>query len=283
MSRDDFDLGDFGDFEEPSFPEEEFLPPEEAPAPRAQRNVAFLAVAALLVLLFLLGLGGVATLIIRQNEEALAYTQTVGAIYQTNTAVAMIAQATATAKAWTPTPSPTPTPTETPTPTPTETPTETPTPSETPTPDVAGTETAAALTATAMGSLQAADQTATAAANAALTLTAQPPFDETGTFTAMETANAIASGTFAVGTGTQVAVGVSATPGEETVPPVVTVTAPPGDFTPARPTVTALSGTGFFEDVAAGKASPGSLAVVGFAALGLVGVIVAARRLRVKG
>ena len=40
--------------------------------------------------------------------------------------------------------------------------------------------------------------------------------------------------------------------------------------------------TGLYEDIAQGKATPGNLAFVGFAAIGLVGVIVAARRMRVK-
>ncbi|MHB8625718.1 MAG: hypothetical protein ACYDBJ_11260 [Aggregatilineales bacterium] len=43
-----------------------------------------------------------------------------------------------------------------------------------------------------------------------------------------------------------------------------------------------LPTSGLYEDLAGGKASPGSLALVGVAAIGLVGVIVAARRLRVK-
>lgn len=40
--------------------------------------------------------------------------------------------------------------------------------------------------------------------------------------------------------------------------------------------------TGLYEDLASGKANPGSLTLVGVAAIGLVGVIVVARRLRVK-
>ena len=40
--------------------------------------------------------------------------------------------------------------------------------------------------------------------------------------------------------------------------------------------------TGLYEDLAAGRAAPGSLALLGLAAIGLVGLIVAARRLRVK-
>jgi hypothetical protein len=35
MSKDDFDMGDFEDFEEPSFPEDrELLPPETTPSAR---------------------------------------------------------------------------------------------------------------------------------------------------------------------------------------------------------------------------------------------------------
>lgn len=45
---------------------------------------------------------------------------------------------------------------------------------------------------------------------------------------------------------------------------------------------TPLPTTGLYEDLASGNVAPASLALIGVAALGLVGVIVAARRLRVK-
>src|SRR5262245_39238868 len=115
MSRDDFDLDDFGDFEEPSFPEEEeFLPPEQVPPERPQRNTAFLIIAVLLVLVFLIGLGVTAKVIIDNNEDQLHRQQTIDAVFQTNTAVGIALFGTQTAKAWTPTPSPTATFTDTP-------------------------------------------------------------------------------------------------------------------------------------------------------------------------
>ncbi len=45
---------------------------------------------------------------------------------------------------------------------------------------------------------------------------------------------------------------------------------------------TQIAKTGLYEDLAAGRAAPGSLALLGLVAIGLVGLIVAARRLRVK-
>jgi hypothetical protein len=276
MSRDDFDLGDFGDIEEPSFPEDEFLPPEEAPVARPQRNVVFLVIAILLVLLFLFGLFGITSLVISNQATLAAYTQTAGAVYLTNTAVAVALNATNTANAWTKTPTPTQTPTDTATPTPTET--FTPSPTETPTPtiDVEATNNAATQTAQAALEMRVIDITNTAAAqetimamtNEAATLTAAAASPGVGgpVSPADQTLTAIALTSAA---GTRIALGVSATSPFETAKPTITGTKK-------------LAGTGFFDDVATGKANPSSLAVVGFAALGLVGVIVVARRLRVK-
>jgi hypothetical protein len=276
MSRDDFDLGDFGDIEEPSFPEDEFLPPEEAPVARPQRNVVFLVIAILLVLLFLFGLFGITSLVISNQATLAAYTQTAGAVYLTNTAVAVALNATNTANAWTKTPTPTQTPTDTPTPTPTET--FTPSPTETPTPtiDVEATNTSLTMTAQAALEMRVIDITNTAVAqetllamtNVAATLTAQfgsggavPPEQQTQTAIALLT-QAAQTGTIIVQLPT-------------TVSPFETAK-------PTRIQPTKLPNGGFFDDVSTGKASPSSLAVVGFAALGLVGVIVVARRLRVR-
>jgi hypothetical protein len=87
----------------------------------------------------------------------------------------------------------------------------------------------------------------------------------------METANALATQAFESGT----PLAVTATPAAGTLPAVSVTPGTPGPTATKR-----LPQGGFFDDVAAGRASPNSLAVVGFAALVLVGIIVAARRLR---
>src|ERR1041385_5277407 len=112
MSRDDFDLGDFGDLEEPSFPDDDsnLLPPDTPPE-RPPRNTTFLLVAVALVVIFLLGLGGIALFVIGQQGQQLAYNETSTAIAATNNFVGTAIAATATAKSWTATPTSTDTPT----------------------------------------------------------------------------------------------------------------------------------------------------------------------------
>ncbi len=288
MSRDEFDLGDFGDLEEPSsfLPSEEdaeFLPPDTGPSERPPRNTTFLIIAIILVLLFLGALGGIAFLVIKGGDDAAKTQQTAVAIYATNTQVQAWINGTATAKSYTATPTPTSTPTETPTFTPTNTPTNTPTDTPAPTIDVAGTQAAQTQQALIGGTPSDAELTATEAAqqtlNAANTLAAGGG----PTFTP-GTGGAIGSGTptqeapgspqppITATTGTQVAVAGSKTPPGGTKVSVQVLPA----------TATALAHTGFFEDLAGGTASPSSLAVVGLAAFGLVGLIVAARRFRVR-
>jgi len=247
MDRDDFDLGDFGDLEEPSFPDDDsnLLPPDSPSGGRAPRNTTFLIVAVALVVIVLLGLAGIAIFVIGNGTQQLAFQQTSTTIAMTNEYVGTAIAATATAKSWTATPTPTETPTDTPTATLTPTETETPTPTPTETVDVGATNDA--LTAAAVISPD--DMTATAAGF--LTQTA-----EAGGGTATETP------TECVGCGGP----VTAT-GLAQVPTV---------------TVTALAGTGLFDDMAGGSATPGNLALFGFAALGLVGIIFGARRMRVK-
>src|SRR6185503_5391465 len=105
MSRDDFDLGDFGDLEEPSFPDDDsnLLPPEAAPE-RPPRNTTFLIVAVALVIIFLLGLAGIALAIISGQGEADKREQTRVAIELTNQYVGTAIAGTATAKSYSPTP-----------------------------------------------------------------------------------------------------------------------------------------------------------------------------------
>jgi cytoskeletal protein RodZ len=243
MSRDDFDLDDFGDLEEPSFPEDnaDFLPPDNMPPERPPRNTTFLLIAVVLVVLFLLGLGIVAFVVFNTRGTQVAYEQTSTSIGATNAAVETAIHATETAKAWTATPSPTPTFTPTETPTPTDTPTETPIPTETPTVD----ETLLALQLT---------QTKQAFDALQITMTCQAGGCTTGLPTITEQA-----ATF--------------TPSATLVPGVTPSITP-------TPSATALPRGGFFEDLQGGN--PGSLALVGFAAIALVGVIFASRKLRIQ-
>jgi hypothetical protein len=90
------------------------------------------------------------------------------------------------------------------------------------------------------------------------------PAELTGTFVSMQQTNTAATLT-AVGGNPTSTVFVEGTPGPT-----------------KRATSTALANTGLFDAFSDGSASPGNLAIVVIAALGLVGVIVAARRLRVK-
>src|SRR5258707_5009138 len=103
MSRDDFDLRDFGEMDEPSFPADdaEFLPPDSAPSGGgAPRNTTFLIVAVVLVIVFILGLAGIALVIINQQQTQIAYNQTATIIALTNNYVQTAIHATETAKAW---------------------------------------------------------------------------------------------------------------------------------------------------------------------------------------
>jgi hypothetical protein len=275
MSRDDFDLDDFDEFEEPGFPEEDeaFLPPEETPSERPRRNTTFLIVATILVLVFILALGGATLYIIGSNERERERLLTIEAIYKTNTAVAIAINATETAKAWTATPSNTPTPTETPTPTPSDTPSPTPSPSETPTLD-AGVLSLTPGTPATIPPLSDADLTGTQAAmdqtNAEATRLAESGATIDPTLAAQMTQDALNL------TQTQIALELTLTAAAGS-----TV----GDLTPGPTAIsspTELADTGLFEDLAGGAGAPNSLAVVGFAALGLVSLIVVARRLRIK-
>jgi hypothetical protein len=255
---------------------ERVQPSAARPGPRL-----WTAVAALLVFIVLISLGGIAALVTQSNEESLKREQTIVAIQQTNTSVISFVHATETSKAWTATSSPTVTPTNTET----VTPSETPTPSTIPIIDVPGTQTAEAETSVAISSPKAIDQTDTAVAQPTANafasetipvLTAgapSPAVDLSGSATALEQTNIVATLTLLPPGGSEQPV--------VTLPPVTVVA---GGFTPEVATATkkSIPGTGFFEDVASGKAGPGSLALVALAALVLVGVIVAARRLRVR-
>src|SRR5258708_1184200 len=242
MSRDDFDMGSFGDLEEPSFSDNEadFLPPD-TPSPRGTppRNTTFLIVAVALVVIFILGLVGIALFAISNSNQQAAYDATAAAIKSTNDFVSTAIHATETAKAWSPTPTPTDTLTPTPTDTPTETPTDTPVVTDTPTQD--DTATALALTAAVD------DMTSTA-------VSMQPTND----------AATIAAG------------GKASTAVPPTAAIAVKETATPS------PTPGKVPNTGFFDDLAGGRASANSLALFAIMALGLVSVIFTVRRLRVQ-
>jgi cytoskeletal protein RodZ len=230
MSRDDFDLGDFGDLEEPSFPDDDsnLLPPDTPPE-RPPRNTTFLIVAVALVVIFLLGLAGIAIAVLNNSTNEGIRQQTEAAIVATNQFVGTAIAGTATAKSWTATPSPTDTPTNTPTET--ATPTSTETPTETP--------------------------TATFDESIAMTQTAD----------ANNTATALAGGVAVVESPTCEA----PCGGAFTATPIVTL-APSAQIVPS---------TGFFDGTNS-NASPNNLALFGLMAIGLVGIIFGARRLRVK-
>jgi len=307
MSRYEFDLGDFGDLDESSsFPTEEdaeFLPPDNmgGPSERPPRNTTFLIIAIVLVLLFLGALGGIAALVLNQSEIQRQTSGTAQAVLATNTQVQAFIFATQTAKAWTKTPTPTSTPTDTPTPTPTNTPTETPTNTPSPTVDVAGTQTQIALN---ILTLQPSDLTATEnaiqtenAVNTQIASGGGPTPTVEGGIGGADTATPGTPGTGTGpitatspgGSGTAIGFGQSATPTPANVTPLgptatgqqVNVNITVGAKT-ATAIATSLAHTGFFDDIAGGKASPSSLAVVGLAAFGLVGLIFVARRFRVR-
>src|SRR5579859_7255416 len=106
MSRDEFDLGDFGD--EPSFPEDEaFLPPDTPPAGRSPRNSTFVILAVALVVIFLLGLGAIVISILVGRPGDIAFSGTSTSVKLTNDAVMFQLTATSIALTWTKTPTPT--------------------------------------------------------------------------------------------------------------------------------------------------------------------------------
>ncbi len=125
-------------------------------------------------------------------------------------------------------------------------------------PDIGATQTIAAGISAAQTALFEGSPAAPPGAN---TFT---PAELTGTFVSMQQTNTAATLT-AIGPTPTATVFVEGTRGPTT-----------------RPSSTALANTGLFDSFSDGTASPGNLAIVVIAALGLVGVIVAARRLRVK-
>ncbi|HLY26640.1 MAG TPA: hypothetical protein VKQ72_09895, partial [Aggregatilineales bacterium] len=106
MSRDEFDLGDFGD--EPSFPEDAaFLPPDTPPASRPPRNNTFVILAVALVIIFLLGLVLIVFSIAGNNTAIVSDNMTRTSIALTNQNTFLQLTGTAIALSWTPTPTPT--------------------------------------------------------------------------------------------------------------------------------------------------------------------------------
>jgi hypothetical protein len=276
-----FDMGDFEDFGEPAFGEEDVSVSGNGGGAAAPRNRRFLFFAVLLVAVILVAVVLIIFAAAGQGEENRRHQLTVAFIETNNAQVAKAMQLTIIAKSWTPTPTNTATPTETPTATPTptasETPTSTSTPTETPTAtfDLGATQTQEALQQT-LDAIQA--------------LTLKPP-ELTGTALAKLAtfiAQTAAAGANATAEGTE-SIPAPTTSGFATVTPAFVGTAPvtilgpeggtavPGGVTPTK----SYAGTGFFEDIGAG-ANPNNLPLFGLAALGLVAVIFAARRLRVK-
>jgi hypothetical protein len=240
----DFDLGDFGDFDQPSLPDADadFSPAGNTPSQGQPRNNTFLIVAIALVIIFLLGLGLIAFFVVKTSGDDANNRATAAAIQLTNDVIGTDIAGTATAKSYSPTPTPTSTFTETPSPTASDTPTPTIEVTAVPTID----ETAAALALTQ--SFQLTSDALTLAAT-----TGQTPVPATPTPTVEVT------------TEITVTVGPSLTP--SSTPKAVPTGLPKG---------------GFFDDLAGGRAQPTSLALFGALALVLVGVIFAARRLRVN-
>lgn len=250
--------------------------------PQAPRNRRFLLYASLLLLLIVGGVVLIILFAIDQGRRNTELQQTRVAIEATNNEVFRQITLTVIAKSWTPTPTPTPTNTNTPTPTPTFTPSPTETPSPTVTITPSPTEDPRALTATALALLL------TLPADA-LTGTAQARL---GTFVAQTLTAAVGT----VATVPTLATQPTQPPGTPSGPvviipgvPNVTVLPPltpgPGTVLPTlefgTPAPTSLAETGIADAILGGEGT-NSLAVAGLAALGLVAVIVAARRLRVK-
>lgn len=320
-NTDNFDLGDFDNFDEPTFAggsgftDEIDLTPSEVITTQGGRNTRFVVLATVLVLLILLGAVGIILLAIDQGRKQSEFAGTAAAIYATNTQVAIYNFQTQTAAAWTKTPTYTPTPTDTPTPTETSTPTPTETPNMTQTGD-ALTQTANAImltqgpvnsTNTAIAAqLTAFAQTQTAAAN----IQTQTALAPTATYTP---SNTLAPGVtpsitpspvpqqqVTVVSGTQPPLDINLTVVFPTQGPIIiipmTATKIPTlnkdqktQTKAALLTATALGtpvaggipDTGFFDDVVLANAGPMGVTMVAVSALGLVALIVAARRLRV--
>ncbi len=274
-----FDMGDFEDFGEPAFGEEEVAVPGNGGG-AAPRNRRFLVFAVLLVAVILVAVVLIIFAAANQGEQNRIRALTVAAIETNNARIAQQITLTVIAKSWTPTPTNTATPTETPTPTATPTATETPTatasqsPSPSPTIDLGATQTQDALQKTLDAimalTLKPSDLTGTALAKQA-------------TFTA-QTATAAAAAGLATATGQPAGIATVTPPSFAGTAPV-TILGPEGGTVVPGVTGTATpkfyATTGFFEDIGAG-ANPNNLPLFGLAALGLVAIIFAARRLRVK-
>lgn len=322
-NTDNFDLGDFDNFDEPTFAGSGFtdeidLTPSEVITTQGGRNTRFVVLATVLVLLILLGAVGIILLAIDQGRKQTEFAGTAAAIYATNTQVAIYNFQTQTAAAWTKTPTYTPTPTDTPTPT------ETPTPTSTDTPDFDATNTAEAQTREALmltegpanatatevaRQLTAFAQTQTAAANSQ-TQTALAP---TATSTPSNTlppgiTPSVTPIVVTVTPGTQVTVSSGTQPPLDINLTVVFPTQGPIIIIPMTATkiptlnkdqktqtkavlltatalgtpVSEMPDTGFFDDVVLANAGPMGMTMVAISAIGLVALIVAARRLRVQ-
>lgn len=246
----------------------------------APRNTRFLFLAALLVILILIGVVAIILLALDQSRRTGEIAQTRSFIETENAKVAFAITLTTIAKSFTPTPSDTPTPTATDTPSVTPSPTETPTPTQTITPTETATpnlaETFAKQTQDAIIAaltLQPAQLTETANAQAtnlaALTLTAQAGTLATSTIEFNQLTVTV-PGVVTVGTGTPATLVPGIT--EQPTLPVL----------PSLSPTAALPGTGFLDDITGGGATPTNLPIIGLAAVGLVAIIFVARRLRVR-
>lgn len=271
----------------------ETVPSSSGVAPASNRRFVILAV--LLVFIILIGVGVIIFFAIRQGEEARNLAGTRAAIVASNEAVNAALTRTTIALTFTKTPTPTATPTFTFTPT--NTPSITPTNTASPTATLDLSATSAALTA-----IFVAQQTQTLAPEA-LTSTANARNTQFAILTGTANARRLTeqAGTPGTPTPTGGAPGVSPSPQVIVVTPTLEVipNTPTPTFglsvfgTPATPvamvTVGGVGGqggrggmpeTGFFDDL--GLSSPSGLPIVALIALGLVAIIVVARRLRVK-
>jgi hypothetical protein len=282
------------------------------------RNTRFIVLASILVLLIMLGAVGIILLAIDQSRKQESYQQTVVAVLATNTQNAAFRALTETANAWTDTPTYTPTPTDTPTPTNTPTPTPTDTPDFTQTADAISTANAQATQTEAVLQLSMVPiqmtetaeagriQTLEAFANAqtltaqapTITLTPPPPVDgsPTATTVIVVTVNNPTQVSQPIGTQpTQGPLDVNVTIGPIIIGgPVIVITPTPiptlnlteragtevalGTTTPTGQ----LPDTGFFDDVVLANAGPMGMTMLTISAAGLVTLIIAARRLRVR-
>jgi hypothetical protein len=333
--RDNFDLGDFNDFDEPSFTSSNLtddvdLTPSEVITTQGGRNTRFVVLATALTLLILVGAVGIILLAVDAGIKNQIFQQTAVAVYATNTQVAIFQALTQTAASWTDTPTYTPTPTDTPTATatPTDTPTATPNFEATEfaqqTLNAFATETAvieqltmlpAQLTQTAAVRaatelVEGLTQTALAQTNAQLTAQAAQL-----TQIAINAQTQTAAATFGTILPTNTlstpspqpptAVPVLGTPSPQPVIIVgstaitvrlVTDTPIPTKSNPektaerqtqiAQGTTTPtgqLPDTGFFDETLLANAGPMGMTMVTISALGLIGVIYAARRMRIRG